>query len=334
MYLYKNYIFKIILYFVFFILTKNAYSGERDIFIVESYSQEYKWDQDYVKEIKKYLGLDYKIQVFQMNTKILPKDQHEKVAQFAFEKILKVKPILVILGDDAALKYLGTKLEEKKIKTVYLGINNNPQEYFNQNPNYITGVLERPLIQSAGEYIKELIPKAKKVLILFDNDVTSNIIQKEFLRKESYILKSEIKFDFKIVSTYLDWQENIIKAEHNYDAIIVGLFSSLIDSNKKNVDTEDVIHWSSENSKIPVFGFWDFSIGKEKAIGGLVTTAKSQGKAAAELSFKILSNKNLLPRTYNPINLQEGIFIFSKSELKKKNLILPPEIEKQSNLID
>jgi len=334
MYLYKNYIFKIILYFVFFILTENAYSGERDIFIVESYSQEYKWDQDYVKEIKNYLGLDYKIQIFQMNTKILPKDQHEKVAQFAFEKILKVKPILVILGDDAALKYLGTKLEEKKIKTVYLGINNNPQEYFNQNPNYITGVLERPLIKSAGEYIKELIPKAKKILILFDNDITSNIIQKEFLRKEFYILKSEIKFDFKIVSTYLDWQENIIKADGNYDAIIVGLFSSLIDSNKNNVDTENVIHWTSENSKIPVFGFWDFSIGKEKAIGGLVTSAKFQGKAAAELSLKILSNKNLLPRTYNPINLKEGIFIFSKSELKKKNLILPPEIEKLSNLID
>jgi ABC-type uncharacterized transport system substrate-binding protein len=319
---------------VFFLLTENAYSGEKDIFLIESYSQEYKWDQDYVKEIKKYLGVKYKIQTFQMNTKVLPKNQHEKIAQFAFEKILKVQPILVILGDDAALKYLGSKLEEKKIKTVYLGINNNPQEYFNQNPNYITGVLERPLINSSGEYIKELIPKAKKILILFDDDVNSIIVQKDFYRKKPNILSSGIEYDFKTVSSYSDWQKNIINAGNNYDAIIVGLYSALLDSNKNNVDSENVIHWTSEKSKIPVFGFWDFSIGKEKAIGGLVTTAESQGKAAAELSLKILSNKNLLPRTYNPIYLQEGIFIFSKSELKNKNLILPPEIEKQSNLID
>ena len=46
------------------------------------------------------------------------------------ELVKKIKPLIVILGDDAALKFLGPKLEEHKIRSVYLGINNNPRVYF------------------------------------------------------------------------------------------------------------------------------------------------------------------------------------------------------------
>ena len=49
--------------------------------------------------------------------------------------------------------------------------------------------------------------------------------------------------------------------------------------------------------KIPVFGFWDFSIGKEKAIGGLVTTAKSQGKADGKMVNEIARTKLTPPKS-------------------------------------
>ena len=79
--------------------------------------------------------------------KKVPKSEHEKRGQEALKFVNKINPVLVILGDDAALKFVEPTLEKNKIKTVYLGVNNNPRAYFDTEPKYVTGVLERPLIR-------------------------------------------------------------------------------------------------------------------------------------------------------------------------------------------
>ncbi|RDB35176.1 MAG: hypothetical protein DCC88_11575 [Spirobacillus cienkowskii] len=177
-----------------------SYAGNKDIVVVESYSKEYKWDVDYDKELKNRLGNQYQLHFFEMNTKKVPKSEHEKRGQEALKFINKISPILVILGDDAALKFVGPTLEKNKIKTVYLGVNNNPRAYFDTEPKYVTGVLERPLIRRSSIFIKDIIPKAKKVLILFDNDRTSEIVHEDFFSKKPSVDFSGIIYDIFLVS--------------------------------------------------------------------------------------------------------------------------------------
>lgn len=327
---YLNHLIFLILFFIEF----KIYAGSHDIVVIESYSKNYKWNADYTTEIQRYLGKKYKLTFFELNNKRLPKPEHEKIALKAWDLILKTQPILVILGDDAALKYLGIKLDQQKIPTVYLGVNNNPRAYFKLEPKYITGVLERPLLRRSAAYIKEIIPNVKNVLILFDNDRTSEIVFEEFFSKRPSINLANINYEIFLIDTYEKWKKKINDSKNKYDAIILGLCSTLTDENKKNVDTEEVIKWTSNNSAKPLFAFWDFAVGKNKAIGGLVLTGEGQGKTASKIAEKILNNPTNLPISIFPVYLQEGKFIFSKYGLQKYNINLPLDIKKRSYFVD
>jgi ABC-type uncharacterized transport system substrate-binding protein len=325
---------KFIAFMMTFLIPIKSFSGNKDIIIVESYSKAYKWDFDYAKELSKILGKKYHLIFFEMDTKRLPKSEHEKMGLKAWDLIVKTKPILVMLGSDAALNYLGQKVEDHKIRTVYFSISNNPRVYFNKDPKYLTGILQRPLMRRSSLLIRDIIPNPKKILILFDTDRTSSIVHKEFFDNKSSVVFSGITYDIRLISTFSDWQKKILDAPREYEAIVVGLCSTLTDSNMKNVDTETVIHWSAENSKLPLFAYYDFAVGKNKAMGGLVITAASQGKSGAEMAEKLLKNPNVLPYSFFPIFLQEGKFIFSKHELNRKKITLPPNIKNQAILVD
>ncbi|MGY3804810.1 ABC transporter substrate-binding protein [Pigmentibacter ruber] len=324
--------FLFILFFLFFINIK-AYAGDKDIVIVESYSQNIKWDVDYANEIKKILGKEYKLTFFEMNTKVLPPTEHEAMGNKAWALIEKIKPTLVIVGDDPALKYVGPPLEQHQIRTVYLGINDNPRIYFSQEPKFVTGVLERPLIKRSAAYIKKILPNAKKMLILFDKSRTSQIIDKDFFNNQKSISISDITYDIALIDQYSEWKKIINKVNNEYDAIIIGIYYSVFE-NKKYVDHEQLIKWSEKNSKKPIFAFWDFAVGKEKAIGGLVLTGAGQGKAAAEIALQLLNDPKKLPNSIYPLFLQEGKFIFSKAEVKAKNINLPKEILDETTFVD
>lgn len=312
----------------------NAFSSSKDIVIIESYSKSFKWDADYSKALSERLGKKYKLTFFEMDTKRIPKSDHEKMGLKAWELIQQIKPVLVILGDDAALKFVGPHLENNKIRSVYLGINNNPRVYFENDPKYFTGILERPLMRRSALFIKEIIPNAKNVLIMFDSDRTSEIVHEDFFSSKPSVVFSGINYDIFLNKTFNEWQKHVIDAPKKYDAIITGLYQSITDEKGKNVDAEKTITWTSQNSKLPLFAFWDFAVGKNKALGGLVLTGYTQGKAAAEVAEKLLASPNLLPSSLFPIYLQEGVYLFSKQEVKKFNINIPNDIKKDSKFVD
>ena len=108
-----------------------------------------------------------------MDTKRQSKSAYSKKADQAWAKIQQTQPQLVVLGDDNALKFLGPKLLDGNIPVVYLGINNNPNDYVPAGHN-LTGVLERPLFDFNFDLIGKLVrPQPKKILVLFDHGTTS-----------------------------------------------------------------------------------------------------------------------------------------------------------------
>ena len=65
------------------------------------------------------------------------------------------------------------------------------------------------------------------------------------------------------------------------------------------MDEQQVLAWASAHSPVPLFCFWEFSVGKGRAIGGLVLDGRDQGAKAAELVNAILAGaqpKTLAPR--------------------------------------
>lgn len=309
-------------------------SQKKTILIIESYHKEYQWDHDYLNGIMQTLGNGYTYEFFEMDTKRLPKSQNKLQADRAWKKYQELNPVLVFLGDDNALKFLGPRFVKTTTPVVYLGINNNPMAYIPRRTKNITGVLERPLYKRSVLILRKIFQKKlQKVLFLFDESQTSQALLKESLQQKSTFKVVGVQTDLKLVRYWHKWQEVVLNAKkNNYDAIIVGLYFTLVDEAGKSVDSDRVIRWTSKNIPVKSFAFWDFAVGKEKTIGGLVTHGKRQGELAGQIAQRILTGTE--PAKIYPIRSDGGRLLFSKSKLKEYKIVLPLNIRQSATYID
>ncbi len=296
-----------------------------NILLIESYHAGYAWQDQYAKALTEHLS-DHTITTFEMDTKRLPADMHQQKADEAWAKYNEVKPDYVILGDDNALKYLGEKLAKTRTPTIFLGINNSPRNYFKNNrlPRNITGVIERPLFDYSISRIRTLLPNAKKILILFDNSITSQSAIKEDMINGTI---NRINVESRLFGTKAEWKNAVQSAkEEGFDAIIIGLYHTLKNENGEHVPAPDILNWTNKNTEVPLFAFWNFSVGKGKTVGGVVLDGYKIGEAAAKLTKEVITN-NTIPRVRTN---KGGTPTFSRSELKRWNITVPQELQKES----
>lgn len=317
-----------------FLLPLMSWAGSETILVIESYNVEMAWDIAYKKALEDAVGERYKLEYFQMDTKRLPKAQHAAMADQAWTRYELVKPALVILGDDAALKHLCDRLGNTNTPVVYLGINNNPREYFDsQRYKNITGVLERPNMKRNIALVRRLLPQAKRALVLFDTDATSQVVRKETFGGQDSHEISGIQVDLKLAASWEDWQQQVLNARDKYDLIFIGLYQALHDREGRSVNTRDeVARWTSAHAPVPTFGFWDWAVGPDKTTGGLVLYGYDQGKAAGEMALRILGGTP--PSAIYPVTADRGRFYFSRKQLERWGLSLPPDLAQGAQLTD
>jgi ABC-type uncharacterized transport system substrate-binding protein len=308
-----------------------TWAGPRTIFIVESYHEGMAWDHDYKQALKLRLADRYRFTGTALDTKRLPEFRHREMANRALAQIREQRPALVVLGDDAALRLVGPDLDKMGIPGVYLGINNNPRAY---GPfRNITGVLERPLMKRNTVLVREMLPDIQKILVLFDRNEASRVIfQESFSGQSSYSIGG-VRVELKMVDSFERWQLAVSGAARDgYGAIVAGLYQSLLGRDGQVADENQVIAWTSANTPVPLFGFWDFQVGADKAIGGLVLNATHQGEAAARLIEQILEH-GTAPAAIFPYTAPQGEYLFSRSQLKRFKLQLPADVAPRAHFV-
>jgi ABC-type uncharacterized transport system substrate-binding protein len=321
-----------ILFLAFLFFATNVSAAEKTILVIESYHSGYAWDASYLDGLRESFAGQYKLVTFEMDTKRQPRSLHQKQADLAWQKYEEVKPDLVILGDDNALKFLGPKFSKTQTPIVFLGINKNPRDYVEMSKN-ITGVLERPIFTlSIGSITDILQPKPDKILVLFDSGTTSQASVEEVFKGKTSADLSGTKVDLRLISNFELWQKTVLNAaDAGYDAIVIGLYHTIVSNDGKNIPADQVMAWTSANTTIPPFGFWDFSVGKDQTIGGFVLYGKEQGRTAAKMAMQILQGK--APKDIRPVIGDKGQYVFSKSGLEKFQLTLPEKIASKASLI-
>ncbi|WP_341219637.1 ABC transporter substrate binding protein [uncultured Pseudoalteromonas sp.] len=317
----------ILLLVLIFNVIINSQVSAANILIIESYHETYSWDVEYKKGITENIKGEHQFDYFQMDTKRLAKNKHMEMVEGAWQKYLEIKPDIVVLGDDNALKYLGPRFKNTSTPVVYLGINNSPRNYELYGATNITGVLERPLLKRSILYLNKLIEEVQNVLILFDASPTSiAAIDMEF-DKANVMKLGQVTAELDMVSEYSLWQKKVLSAEYSKkDYIIVGLYHTLRDQEGNHVEADKILKWTSENSPVPVFGFWDFSIGENKAIGGLVLEGYQQGYTAAQIINQLLAGDSV--DSIRPKVAEKGRYLFSRQEIEKHQITIP------TNLLD
>ncbi|KLN66630.1 MULTISPECIES: ABC transporter substrate-binding protein [Vibrio] len=296
------------------------------VLLIESYHSEYPWDQSYVEGITSTLIDTVEFDTFQMDTKRVPKADYAEKADQAYVKYQEYQPNIVILGDDNALSFMLPKLFNEPISIVFLGINSNPRKLLSKYRGQakVTGVLERPLFtKSLGELDKLFDVQNFKVKILFDSGVTSQIA-KSYIDKQYTLIRDNlgIEVDSQAITTQEEWQGQVLGAKQDeFTVIIVGLYQTLVDAQGNNVPAEQVINWTNQHSELPIFAFWDFAVGKNKAMGGVVLFGYSQGEQAAKLVNQIIEHGHNKPIPI--VTGNQGKAIYSEPERMRWDLTLP-----------
>ncbi|KYN24022.1 hypothetical protein AUQ44_19755 [Vibrio cidicii] len=316
---------------ILLILLFSISSRAEQVLVIESYHEQYEWDKSYLQGLRSEVADKADIVTFEMNTKRLPREQYPLMAEKAFATYQQLQPKIVVLGDDNALNYMLPKLYNEPISLIFLGININPRKLLAtyHGKAQVTGVLELPLfVKNIGE-IKRIIGKRNlKVWILFDSGVTSEIAA-SYIDSQYQLMKKSLAVDVKIhlIGDFQAWQRTVDSAQsEGVDAIIVGLYQTLTDvTTGRNTPSEEVLTWTNQHTRVPLYGFWDFSVGKGKTSGGVVLFGDAQGKQAGQIINQILLGT---PASAIPIQIgNQGRALFSESEMKRWGLQAPSHAE-------
>ncbi|WP_034603113.1 ABC transporter substrate-binding protein [Maridesulfovibrio frigidus] len=303
------------------------------VLVIESYHAEYEWNKNNEKGLESVLKGKVDLSYFRMDTKRVVADQYQERADLAWDEYIKSQPDVVVLADDNALKLLGPKFLKTDTPVVYLGINGNPRRYIELNKN-ITGVLERPLYKRSVKYLKQILNLDKsKILILLDTGTTAKVLMDSVFDGMYSAKIGDIQITIQEVATFEDWKNIINKsADDGYSAIILGLFQTVVDDNNDHVKSDDILKWTSKNSPVPIFGFWEMNVGKDKTIGGLVLSGEVQGITAGEIVLSILNGVPV--QQIKPVIPSRGLFVFSKTELFKWKISLPRYVKGITKFIE
>lgn len=295
-----------------------------EILVISSYHPANLWDQSYSASLKEHLKGDHHISHFYMDTKRQPRKELDQIAEQAMSVYSRLNPALVVLGDDNAINALARRIATEGTPVVFLGMNENPRHKGLVGHPRITGVLERPLLKRNISEMSQLMGGLDKALVLFDrSEVSRTAIEDEFNRQTEPRV-GQTRVSNQQFDDYGRWQEAVLTSrQRGYGALFIGLYHTLVDERGQHVDEQQVIEWTNRHSPVPLFSFWEFSVGKGRAIGGLVLNGHAQGEKAAELVNAILAGTS--PGSMSPRAALRGEYVFSREELARWQLQLPPK---------
>lgn len=310
-----------------------ASSQTYTISIVHSYHKEYAWELSLTGGLLDTLPPNSVLDHFYLDTKRLEKSRHPAQAQKALEHLAASRPDLIILCDDNAARHLGPALKNGPVPVVYVGLNGNPRDYGIFPAENMTGILERPLLKRSLHSMCRLVnTEDTKVLILFDSDSTSDAVLSEAFAGETQFELGKVRVEIRQFELLDEWQDALLTSQsQGFDTVYIGLYHTLRTRDGEHVPDEDVIAWANANAPVPIFAFWDFAVGRGRAIGGHVLSGRDQGRAGGEMASKVLAGAS--PAQIHPRTAKDGSYTFSIHELNRFGIKLPPKIREQSVLV-
>lgn len=304
----------------------------KTVVVVQSYHLGYKWDADYIDAVQSVLGKDHDIHIFELDTKRLPKSEWPQKVASIQKSISGLQPDVAILGDDNAFTLMASKLVEKRIPVVFLGVNGGPVQHPTLNHELVTGILERPFFAESIRHLQKVLRADERFLVLMDDSPTMrNAVNEYFGDKRSAEVHGS-HLDIVLTNDKHTWLQSVFTAHEHYDAIVVGTHHTIRDAEENYIDPTDLIGEAFNRSRVPIFSFWDIFIGKQQAIGGFTISAHQEGLTAARLASLILSG--VKPDRIPRLKSLSGHYVYSDSGMKHWNLNLSPMIASQANFID
>lgn len=295
-----------------------AYDNKKNVLVIQSYNNGYKWSDDIMTGISSILNtslLDINVEIDYMDTLRNSGEEYDKIVHDFYKyKYQDKKFDTVICCDDSAYNFVLKYQQEIFPNTpiVFCGVN-----YFDpakiKGNKWITGIIENYDIEANLELILQLHPKTKNIYIINDKTMSGEAVNK---RLQQIIQKNEYNLNFiNLQGESIEIILNEVKKPlPNSAALFLILFD---DSHGHRFNYDESPKLISENSTMPMYGDWEFSLG-HGIIGGMLTSGYYQGKTAAKITLDILNGKKAADIPV--VDENTNAYMFDYNEMKRFGL--------------
>lgn len=292
---------------------------------IMSYHQEWEWNIEQLDGFKYPLrDLDIEYKIFEMDTKRQSTEEWKtEVGAEARGLIETWQPDLVYLNDDDAQRYVTQHFVNTDIPFVFSGVNAEPEAYDFVGSSNVTGVLERPHYAQSVQLLKRIAPDIKTIAVVIDDSAMwDNVIG--VMKAEADQLPDVNVVHWDAIFTFDEYKQKIAEYQTEVDAIaLIGIFN-FKDEDGVNVPFEDVLQWTTENSDLPDFSFWDSRI-PYGTLGSVTVSGYEQGLAAGKIARGILVDGKS-PNSFPMEQTQKGKPWVSLARANRLGLAVESEI--------
>ncbi len=290
-------------------------NDKKNILILNSYHQGYKWTDDETKGAIAALEPDKKnIKLFieYMGAKWINDEQYIlQLSELYRQKFHKMKFDVIIATDNDAFDFL--RLYRNKVfgnvPVVFCGVNWFKDEDL-LGQTLFTGVNEDADIVLTVDLMLKLHPGTKNIYVVIDSTTTGLIIHKKIIEliplykdRVSFILLEKMDME-SIIYTVANAPENSLILHTIFQKDINGTFFEFSEST----------NMISINSVKPVYGLWDFNLGFG-ITGGMLTSGYSQGNSAGSLALRIIRGES--PESIPVIKKSPNKYMFDFLQIKR-----------------
>lgn len=292
---------------------------------VMSYHQNWVWNIQQFQGFKDGIGdLNIEYRVIELDTKrYSDREAIEEKAAHASREIAQWKPDLLYTNDDNAQKYVAQHYVGTDLPIVFSAVNRDPSEYGFLGSKNVTGVMEYEHIIPTINLLREIKSDIKRIAVIIDDDPTWRGVITRMRSSLKQMDDIEIT-SWSLILTFDEYKNKILELQDQVDAIaLLGIFN-LKDVNGNDMDYEQVLKWTADNSQLPDFSFWESRV-DSGTLCAVAVSGYEQGYLAGEMARKILHD-NVAPSSIKMSPTLTGEPMISLPRAKHLEMSLPVQM--------
>jgi len=285
----KNLFMILILISLIFLITAGV-SAQKNILVLHSYHQGLEWTDQISEGIRSVFPYKDEVKIYYeyLDAKRNYSQQYyDKLISLYREKAKIINFDTIIVSDNAAFNFIIEYGEELYPETpvVFCGVNNLNRNLL-ENKENICGIVEKADHRAIFNLILKLHPDLNKLIIINDQTLTGRSIKAE-LKTVLKDYNKQLNYEIWDSFTINELQTRLSTLDKN-NVIYLLVFNR--DKNGVFISYNQGIDRIKAVSKNPIYGAWDFYLGKG-IVGGKLISAQNQGRQAALIAKEIINGQ-------------------------------------------
>lgn len=267
-----------------------AFEDKKNVLLLHSFHTGYQWTDDITKAVLQTLNNNKQINLsidYLDAERFFSLEYFSVQRQFLSHKYQDTSFDVILCADDRAFSFALANRTSlfSDIPIVFCGINSFEKEMLQEQVN-ITGVNETTDIKKTVELMMANHPETRNIHVINDRTLLGDSLKYEIIAISRQ--HPEVKWFFPAIYNKQQLQLQLSSLTKG-DVVLLGAFSR--DLSGDYIEPDETVELLSQNKDVPLYGLWDFYLGKG-IVGGYLTSGWFQGESAAKIAMQIIDGQD------------------------------------------